>query len=63
MKQTSQFVNGIVQNGYKNNMHINKLVYVYTFTFPGCQYIIIPDIRNFRILDFSWPTSPNIAVK
>ena len=58
MKQTSQFVNGTVQNGYKNNMNINKQVYVYTYTFPGCKYINNTRHQKFKDTGFFMAYEP-----
>ena len=40
IKQTRQFVKGIIQNAYKNILNISKLVYVHTLSFPRRQYTI-----------------------
>ena len=40
IKQTRQFVKGIIQNAYKNILNISKLVYVHTLSFPRRRYTI-----------------------
>ena len=43
-------VNAIIKesykNAYKNNMNINKLVYVLTYSFPRCRYTICSKKAN-----------------